>query len=78
MSTNLYWSRVSPRPRKALSTGFKWIIEEKFGPRTVLGESHVAWLEGVMDGTSNPETRESCDTLIKVIREDGAVEVWVE
>lgn len=78
MSTNLYWARVTNRPRKTLSTGLKWAIERKFGRNTVLGESHIGWLEGVADASNDDETRQSCETLIEVIREDGAVEVWVE
>lgn len=78
MGTNLYWARVTNRPRKTLSTGLKWVIERKFGRNTVLGESHIPWLEGVADSSSDEETKTSCETLIEVIREDGAVEVWIE
>lgn len=78
MSTNLYWARVTNRPRKTLSTGLKWAIERKFGRNVVLGESHIGWLEGVSDANHiDRETQESCQTLIEVIREDGVVELWV-
>lgn len=86
MSTNFYWQAFPKEPPPVqYCSDIKRIMARRywdhdgtlFGAVTTLGESDVPFLSGVAAATPHREVREAAEEMIKAIREQGGVSIWI-
>lgn len=84
MSSNLYWRRVPVNPEgEDLPSALKYKLAPRYLDHdgslgtdwVTLGAEEIPYLEGLRDGSTDPEVRKGIETLLVALRSDGAVQI---